>query len=92
MFTLLNRKLDMSKSTTLAARVDAELDAELNRLAAAKGRTKSWLINEALRSYVATERQFIAAVKEGKKALKEGRVIDNKTVVAAFNRLTAPRA
>jgi predicted transcriptional regulator len=82
----------MSKSTTLAARVDAELDAELNRLAAAKGRTKSWLINEALRSYVATERQFIAAVKEGKKALKEGRVIDNKTVVAAFNRLTAPRA
>jgi hypothetical protein len=29
---------------------------------------------------------------EDKKALKEGRVIDNRTVVAAFNRLTAPRA
>lgn len=82
----------MSKSTTLAARVDAELDAELTRLASAKKRTKSWLINEALRSYVTTERQFIDAVKEGKKALKEGRVIDNRTVVAAFNRLTAPRA
>ena len=83
---------DTSKSTILATRVDADLDAELNRLAAAKGRTKSWLINEALRSYVATERQFIAAVKKGKKALKKGRVIDNKTVVAAFDRLTAPRA
>jgi len=92
MFTLLNMELDMSKSTTLAARVDAELDAELTRLAIAKRRTKSWLINEALRSYVATERQFIDAVKEGKKALKEGRVIDNRTVVAAFNRLTARRA
>ena len=82
----------MPKSATLAARVDAELDAELTRLATAKRRTKSWLINEALRSYVATERQFIDAVKEGKKALKEGRVIDNRTVVAAFNRLTARRA
>jgi predicted transcriptional regulator len=82
----------MSKSTTLAARVDAELDAELDRLAAAKGRTKSWLINEALRSYVANEQQFIAAVEEGKQALKDGRVIDHCTVVAAFDRITASGA
>jgi predicted transcriptional regulator len=82
----------MSKSATLAARVDAELDAELDRLAAAKGRTKSWLINEALRSYVANEQQFLAAVEEGKQALKEGRVIDHSTVAAAFNRITAPDA
>ena len=82
----------MTKSTTLAARVDAELDAELDRLAAAKGRTKSWLINEALRSYVATEQQFIAAVEEGKQALKEGRLLDYRTVVAAFERIIAPGA
>ncbi len=82
----------MTKSTTLAARVDAELDAELDRLAAAKGRTKSWLINEALRSYVATEQQFIAAVEEGKQALKEGRLLDHRTVVAAFERIIAPGA
>lgn len=82
----------MSKSTTLAARVDAGLDAELDRLAAAKGRTKSWLINEALRSYVANEQQFIAAVEEGRQALREGRAIDHQTVVAAFDRITAPGA
>lgn len=82
----------MSKSTTLTARVDAELEAELDRLAAAKGRTRSWLINEALRSYVANEQQFIAAVEEGRQALKEGRVIDHQTVVAAFDRITAPGA
>lgn len=80
----------MSKSTTLAARVDAELDAELDRLAAAKGRTKSWLINEALRSYVANEQEFLAAVEEGRQALREGRVVDHHTVVAAFDRITAP--
>jgi predicted transcriptional regulator len=80
----------MSKSITLAARVDADLDAELNRLASATGRSKSWLINEALRSYVANEQQFLAAVEEGKQALEEGRVIDHETVVAAFNRLVTP--
>ena len=67
-------------------------DAELTRLATATGRTKSWLINEALRSYVANEQQFLAAVEEGKQALREGRVIDHSTVVSAFDRLIAPGA
>lgn len=82
----------MSKSITLAARVDADLDAELSRLATTTGRTKSWLINEALRSFVANEQQFLAAVEEGKQAMREGRVIDHETVVAAFDRIIAPNA
>jgi predicted transcriptional regulator len=77
----------VAKSVSLAARVDADLNAKLNSLAAATGLTKSWLINEALRSYVADEQQFLAAVAEGKQALKEGRVIDHETVVGAFDRL-----
>jgi len=80
----------MPKSITIAARVDADLDAELGRLAAATGRSKSWLINEALRSFVANERQFLAAVEAGKQALREGRVVDHATVVAAFQRLVTP--
>ena len=82
----------MTKSITLAARVDANLDAELGRLAAATGRTKSWLINDALQSYVTNEQQFLTAVEEGKQALKEGRVIEHDTVVAAFDRLIASGA
>ncbi|WP_428542107.1 CopG family ribbon-helix-helix protein [Rhodopila sp.] len=82
----------MPKAVTLAARVDADLDAELTRLAVATGRTKSWLINEALRSYVANEQQFLAAVEEGKQALREGRVVDHETVVNAFDRLFATGA
>ena len=77
----------MSKSITLAARVDADLDTELGRLATVTGRSKSRLINEALRSFVANERQLLAAVEEGKQALREGRTIDHATVVAAFDRL-----
>ena len=66
-----------------------DLGAELGPVAAASGRTKSWLINDALRSYVTNEQQFLAAVEEGRQALKEGRVIAHDTVVAAFERLIA---
>jgi predicted transcriptional regulator len=78
------------KSATLTARIDAELEAELDRLAAAKGRSKSWLVNDALRSYVANEQQFAAAVEAGRQAAREGRTIDHQTVVAAFDRVVKP--
>jgi RHH-type transcriptional regulator, rel operon repressor / antitoxin RelB len=81
----------MTKSVTIAARVDADLDGQLDRLAAATGRSKSWLISEALRSYVANEQQFLAAVEEGKQALRDGKTLDHATVVAAFERIVSPR-
>ena len=80
----------MSKSVTIAARVDADLDAELERLASATGRSKSWLINEALRSYVANEQQFLAAIEEGKQALRDGKAIDHATIVEVFERIIKP--
>jgi RHH-type rel operon transcriptional repressor/antitoxin RelB len=81
----------MTKSITIAARVDSDLDGDLERLAAATGRSKSWLISDALRSYVANEQQFLAAVQEGKEALRDGKTLDHKTVVAAFERIVSPR-
>jgi predicted transcriptional regulator len=80
----------MAKSITIAARVDADLDNDLERLAAAMGRSKSWLISEALRSYVANERQFLAAVEEGKQALRDGKTVDHRMVVAALERIVNP--
>ena len=82
----------MVKSITLAARVDALLDGELCRIASATGRSKSWLINEALRSFVANEHQFIAAIEEGKQALRDGRGIDLNVVEAAFKRVVTQRS
>ena len=73
----------MPRTTTLATRVDAEL----TRLAASAGRTKSWLINEALRAYVANERDFLAAVEHSQQALRDGRLVDHSTVAAAFQRI-----
>ena len=81
----------MAKSVTIAARIEAELDGELERLASATGRSKSWLISEALRSYIANEQQFLAAVEEGKQALRDGKTVDHRMVVAAFERIVSPR-
>jgi len=77
----------MSKSVTIAARVEADLDSELEWLASATGLSKSWLINDALRSFVANEQQFLAAIEEGKQALRDGKVVEHKTVVEAFERI-----
>ncbi len=82
----------MPKSVTLVARVDSDLDADLERPASATGRAKSQAISAALRSYVATGQQFLAAVEEGKQALREGRSLDHETVVAASNRLITPNS
>lgn len=81
----------MAKSVPIAARIDADLDGQLERLAESTGRSKSWLVNEALRSYVANEQQFLAAVEEGKQALRDGQTVDHATVVAAFERLVKPQ-
>jgi len=80
----------MSKSVTIAARVDADLDGEIERLASVTGRSKSWLVNEALRSYIASEQQFLAAVEEGKQALRDGKLLDHAMVAAAFERIISP--
>lgn len=81
----------MAKSVTIAARIDADLDGQLERLAEATSRSKSWLVSEALRSYAANEQQFLAAVEEGKQALRGGQTVDHATVVAAFERIVKPR-
>ena len=74
------------KTITIGARISEQLDRELRTLAVATGRSKSWLVAEALKSYVEAERQFIAAVQEGIKAADEGQLVDHDAVVAEVGR------
>jgi predicted transcriptional regulator len=62
----------------------------LDNLSAVTGRTKSALVAEALRSYVASERQFIDAVEAGLDDLRAGRVVDHQSVIAAVRRAIKP--
>jgi len=71
---------------TIAVQLDESLDAELDALASSTKRAKSALVADALRSYVASERQFMEAVQAGLADLEAGWRVDHDSVVAAVRR------
>ena len=64
----------MSDTIPLSTRVERELSEQLDRLVELTGRKKVWLVNEALRAYLAHEAEFIAAVEDGRADAQAGRV------------------
>ena len=68
----------MTKSGNIDARITADLDGRLSKLAAATGRSGSRLIAEAAWSYVA----FVEAVGEGPRDLEAREVLDHEAVLA----------
>jgi predicted transcriptional regulator len=72
------------KDITISARVPEELGQQVDRLAAAANRNRSWVVEEALRAYLAKEVQFLEAVERGIEAYKRGDVLDHAEVVALF--------
>jgi predicted transcriptional regulator len=52
----------MPKEVTVSTRVTEELIAQMDWLSGQLGRTRSWLLHEALKVYVASELEFIDAV------------------------------
>ena len=71
---------------TLSTRISGELAEQVDQLATALGRTKSWLLQQALASYVESERQFLDAVQDGINAYRAGDVVDHAEVVAELHR------
>jgi RHH-type transcriptional regulator, rel operon repressor / antitoxin RelB len=76
----------MNKPVNIGARITEQLNDSLGRLADATGRSKSWLISEAVRSYVDTEAQFIAAVEQGLAERDAGALVEHADVVEDFER------
>lgn len=55
----------MTRAVAISARVPEELSQQITTLAQALRRNRSWVIEEAIRGYIQSEQQFIAAVQEG---------------------------
>jgi predicted transcriptional regulator len=72
------------KDITISARVPEELGQQVDRLASAANRNRSWVVEEALRAYLAKEVLFLEAVERGIEAYKRGDVLDHAEVVALF--------
>jgi len=52
----------MPKSVTIGARISADLDVDLRKLAAMTGRSRSCLVGEALKAYLGAEKDFAEAL------------------------------
>ncbi len=74
------------KDITISARVSEDLSQQLNSLASAMKRSRSWIIEEALRNYVTSEMQFLEAVEEGIQAMEASDVVEHSVVVEDIRR------
>jgi len=72
----------MNKSMPVSVRLQPALNDQVAAIAVALDRPKSWVIEQAVKDYVALEEWRLAAIDEGLRAADEGRVARHEDVVA----------
>jgi predicted transcriptional regulator len=70
----------MSSPRTISFRIAADKVAALDSIAKAMDRDRSYLLNEAVASYLSEQQRFVAMVKEGLRAAENGELIDDEEV------------
>lgn len=81
-------------TTPISIRLDEVTKAELDEIAQSLDRDRTWVINEAIKSYLEVQRWNREQIGKGLRALKEGRTISHEEVkqrVAKLTREKAPR-
>jgi len=72
----------MDKTAPVSVRLQRALNDQVAALAVVLDRPKSWVIEQAVKDYVALQTWQLAAVDEGIKAADEGRVVAHEDVAA----------
>jgi predicted transcriptional regulator len=70
----------MTTPRTISFRIASEKVAQLDLIAKAMDRDRSYLLNEAVESYLSEQRRFAAMVEEGLEASRKGELIDDEEV------------
>lgn len=70
----------MSNPRVVSFRIAPEKVAELDTLAKAMDRDRTYLINEALESYLREQRRFTEMVVEGREDVRSGRTFTHEQV------------
>jgi predicted transcriptional regulator len=65
----------MSSPRIISFRIEPDRVAELDAIAKSLERDRSYLLNEAVESYLSQQRRLVAMVKEGLRASKNGKTI-----------------
>jgi len=67
---------------TITIRTDPLIEEQLNAVAKAMERSRNWVIEEALKQYLATQAWQIEGVLEAQQSLAKGQGIPFETVIA----------
>ncbi|HZL49950.1 MAG TPA: ribbon-helix-helix protein, CopG family [Terracidiphilus sp.] len=70
----------MNPSRTISFRIAAEKVAELDSIAKAMDRDRSYLLNEAVERYLSEQQRFVAMVNEGREDIRAGRTTSHEEV------------
>ena len=72
----------MTKTLPVSIRLEADLNDKIAHIAAALDRPKSWVIEQAVRDFVAVQEWQLSAIDEGIKEADDGKLIPHEDVVA----------
>jgi predicted transcriptional regulator len=70
----------MSSPRTISFRIPADKITELDTLAKAMDRDRSYLLNEAVENYLNEQRRIVALIETGLEASQQGNLIDDDDV------------
>lgn len=71
-----------SKSVVITARIDPETAALLDKVGAAQGRSRSWLVANAVKRMAEEEAAYLAFIQEGLDDIAAGRTVPHEEVMA----------
>ncbi len=77
--------------SSITVRVSEDMVRDLDELARAMDRSRSWVVTDALARYLAEERQWMESVRRGIEELDRGEGIPHEEVMAEMRRMIAAR-
>jgi predicted transcriptional regulator len=72
----------MSKTLPVSVRLPPELNQQVADIAQALDRPKSWVIEQAIKDFVAVQAWHLAAIDEGIRAADAGQIVPHDEVAA----------
>lgn len=75
-------------TATLTVRIDPEMRAELDAIAAARDRDRSYLVKEALREYLEIQKWQIEHIRQGVREADAGNFVSEAKMKRTIARLT----
>jgi predicted transcriptional regulator len=75
-------------TATLTVRIDPEMKAELDAIAAARDRDRSYLVKEALREYLEIQKWQIEHIRQGVREADAGNFVSEAKMKRTIARLT----